>query len=348
MVNILSKLKKANLTGRGGGCFPTAQKWEMVKKAKGTRKFVVCNGSEGEPGIKKDYYVLEKHAKEMVEGMEIAIEYLKAEKGIVYLNPVYYKKFNRKLKKLCKNKKIEIFCKPHTAGYVGGEETSAMNCLEGLRVEPRLRPPFPTTCGYLDCPTLVNNVETFYDVSLIAKGEYEGKRLYTINGDCVWTGVHYLPEDWTIEKVLRETKNYPNFEFFVQVGGDASGDVVNSGQLIRPVGGGASITVYNLKKHDFLKLMQRWANFFAQESCGQCTPCREGTRRLKELLHDEKIDWELVADLLNNLSESSFCGLGCAVPLPFESFVRNVVSHYPEAGIGLPVEERKFICDCLS
>lgn len=348
MKNIITKIKNANLSGRGGGCFPTAQKWEMVKNAPGKRKFIVCNGSEGEPGIKKDYFILEHHAGLVVKGMKIAIEYLKAEKGIIYLNPEYYKKFRRHLQQLCHGAPIEIFCKPHSAGYIGGEETAAVNCIEGIKCEPRLRPPFPTTCGLYDCPTLINNVETFYDVALIAEGKYENKRFYTINGDCVWTGVYYLPEDWTIDKILKETKNYPNFDFFVQVGGDASGEVLNSKQLIRPAGGGASITVYSLTKHDLLGLMRRWADFFAHESCGQCTPCREGTFRLKEILHSADPDWKMVSALLDNLGRASFCGLGCAVPIPFQSFAKNVLSKYPELNIKISTEDRKMICECFS
>ena len=348
MSNIVAKIKKANLTGRGGGCFGTATKWEMVKKAPGKRKFVVCNGSEGEPGIKKDLFILEHHAGHMVDGMKIAIEYLKAEKGVIYLNPEYYKKYRRHLAQLCQGAPIEIFCKPHHAGYIGGEETAAVNCIEGIKCEPRLRPPFPTTCGLYDCPTLINNIETFYDVSLIAAGKYENKRYYTINGDCLWTGVYYLPEDWTIENILKETKNFPAFEFFVQVGGDASGEVLNDKQLIRPVGGGGSITVYSLTKHDLMGLMRGWANFFAHESCGQCTPCREGTFRLKEIMDSKDPDWKLVYSILNNLSIASFCGLGCAVPIPFESFIRNVLSKYPDMKIKMPEGERKMICDCFS
>ena len=247
--NIIEKLKESGLSGRGGACFPTWMKWNMVAEAKGEKKYVVCNASEGEPGIAKDLYLLENHAERVIGGMKIAIEFLGAKKGYLYLNPRYYKKLAKKLQAKIGGLPIEVFAKSHATGYVGGEETSALNHIEGKRVEPRLRPPFPPAKGLWGCPTLVNNVETFYAVSLIDEGKYEHKRFYTLNGDCLWTGVYELPEDWTVKKILEETANYPKFDFFAQVGGDAAGEVLNSGQLDKPAGGGGSITVYSIIKY---------------------------------------------------------------------------------------------------
>lgn len=326
-MNIITKLKKANLVGRGGACFPTDVKWQMVKDTPGDKKYVICNASEGEPGIKKDGYILEHYLEKMIDGIKIAIDFLEAEKAYIYINYKYYKKFAKKLKKLIGDMPIELFIKPINSGYIGGEETSAINVIEGKRVEPRLRPPFPTTNGLYDCPTLVNNVETFYDVSLIASDEYENKRFYTINGDCLWAGVYELPEDWTIEKVLKQTKNMPKFVFFAQIGGDASGEVLNSKQLKQPVSGAGSITVYSIKKYQPKKMITGWLNFFLNESCGQCTPCREGIYRLKEIMQSPKPDWQLFAELLNNLDEASFCGLGCVAPVPIRSYVKNVLNN---------------------
>jgi NADH:ubiquinone oxidoreductase subunit F (NADH-binding) len=347
-VQIVQKLKKANLTGRGGPCFPTGQKWEMVKKAKGEHKYVVCNASEGEPGICKDYYIFEHYTERLIDGMEIAMEYLDAHKGYIYLNPDYYKKFARKLTDFTDGKPIEIVRKPDTAGYIGGEETSMLNALEGGKIEPRLKPPFPPQEGLWHQPTLVNNVETFYDVSLVAHNEYEAKRFFTINGDCLWTGVYHLPENMTIEKVLKETDNYPDFDFFAQVGGDASGEVLNSLQLKRPAGGGASITVYSSLKHHPLELIRKWVDFFASQSCGQCTPCREGMFRLKQLVAEDDPDWRTVADIFEVLSDTSFCGLGCAAPVAVTSYVKNVLEKSGSRYIDLPDTKRKAICDCFN
>lgn len=339
-MNILSKIKKANLVGRGGGCFPTAVKWGMVRKARGDKKYIVCNASEGEPGVKKDGYILENFGEKVINGMKIAMDFLdntphfsplpqgEGAKGYIFINHNYYKKFGGKLNKIIANNKkyeIEFFVKPVGSGYVGGEEASILNAMEGKRVEPRLRPPFPTTNGLWNCPTLVNNVETFYNVSLVANDEFKKNRFYTISGDCLNSGVYELADDLTIEKILRETNNYPRFNFFVQVGGDASGEVLNSKQLNKSANGAGSITIYDARKYKPEEMLKKWIGFFANESCGQCAPCREGVYRLNEIINSGNLDWELIEELLNNLDEASFCGLGSAAPIPIRSYRENVM-----------------------
>jgi len=323
-MGILSKIKRANLVGRGGACFPVEKKWAAVKNATGDKKYVVCNAAEGEPGVSKDGYILEHHADRVIDGMKIAIDFFNAEKGYLYINHAYHKKLKKKLTALTKNLPIEIFVKPLNAGYIGGEESAALNAITGKRIEPRLKPPFPTTQGLWNCPTLVNNVETFYNVSLVNAGEYANKRFYSISGDCLNEGVYELPENLTIEKILKQTKNYPKFSFFVQVGGNASGEAFNSRQLKRPVLGAGSITVYSLAKNNFKTMVKYWLNFYLDESCGQCTTCREGVYRLRDAMLAEKIDWVLVNQLLENLSDASFCALGAAVPVPIKSLLKNI------------------------
>ena len=331
MINILEKLKDSGLTGRGGGCFNTAEKWSLVKLSEGVEKYVICNASEGEPGVKKDRYILEHHAGRVIDGMKIAMDFLGASPGIVYLNPDYYFKFKDRLKKIIGPTPIKVFNKPRQAGYCGGEETSALNTIEGKRTEPRFRPPYPPTSGLYGCPTLVNNVETLYAVSLIARNEYKKKRFYTLSGDIIKDGVYEFPESWTIETVLKETNNWPNFEFFVQVGGDASGEILNHDQLKQEVTGSASIRVYSVIKYDPITLIKGWIDFFASESCGKCTPCREGTYRLHEILNNKEPDWEMFARILDTLSDTSFCGLGCSVPNAVRSYVRNVLNNSHES-----------------
>ena len=340
-MNIINKIKKANLVGRGGGNFPTAMKWSMVKKAIGNRKYVICNASEGEPGVKKDGYILENFGEKVIDGMKIAIDFLsdisttsspslskEGISGYIFINHQYYKKFSGKLNKIIaddKKYKIELFIKPTGSGYIGGEETSIINAIEEKRVEPRLRPPFPTTNGLWNCPTLVNNVETFYNVSLAATDNFKKNRFYTISGDCLFPNIYELSDNWTIEKILKETKNYPKFDFFVQVGGDASGEILNSKQLDKPAGGAGSITIFNAKKHKPEELFKKWISFFINESCGQCTPCREGVYRLGKIINSNNIDWKLIEELLNNLDETSFCGLGSVVSIPIRSYRKNVM-----------------------
>ncbi|MEI7620301.1 MAG: NADH-ubiquinone oxidoreductase-F iron-sulfur binding region domain-containing protein [Candidatus Falkowbacteria bacterium] len=330
-MSIIAKIKKANLVGRGGAGFPTALKWESVYKAKGETKFVVINAAEGEPGVKKDGYILANHTTEMFAGVRLAMDYLGAEKCYLYINEAYYKRDRLGILKAVKanslTKRFEFFVKPHEAGYIGGEETSILNAISGFKIEPRLKPPYPTTSGLWEMPTLIDNVETFYNVSLVEKGEYQKERFYTINGPVKNPGVYSFPNDWTIEEVLYKSGNYPKFPFFVQVGGDACGEVLNESQLGVSATGAASITIYDLEKHQPKKLLQYWINFFSNNSCGQCTPCREGTYRLAEMLQQKTVDWNIFTDLLDSLTETSFCALGGSDSTPVKSYFKNVLNN---------------------
>jgi NADH:ubiquinone oxidoreductase subunit F (NADH-binding) len=307
MVKIIEQLKNANLVGRGGASYPVWQKWQAVFEAPindktGEQgidtmagKYVVCNCSEGEPGVLKDAYLIEKYPERIIDGMKLAIDFLGAKKGVFYLNETYHKKYKKSLLLAIKisGAPIELFKKPHSAGYIGGEETTVLNVIEGLRAEPRLRPPYPVTQGLWGQPTLVNNVETFYDVSRVIKSDYQPTRSYTILGDCLFEGVYELPNNLTINEVLRQTHNFPKFDFFVQIGGDGSGEVLNQTQLNQPASGAGTIHLYSLTKHEPINLIRNWVNFFMTESCGKCVPCREGTYRLAELLAEPRPSWQL-------------------------------------------------------
>lgn len=348
----IDALRASGLVGRGGAAFPSWKKWLTVKDTPGVKKYVIANGSEGEPGVKKDAYILEHSYRLVIDGMMTAIKWLAEPggidvKGYLYLNPGLSKLMHARLETAVAGLPIHIFTKPQTAGYIGGEESATINCIEGRRIEPRLKPPLPAVSGLWGCPTLVHNIESFYDIALIKAGAYEHRRYYTINGDCLWTGVHCLPEDLSIRQLLAETKNLPDFDFFVEVGGDGSGEVLDMADIDQPAMGAGSITVYSTEKHEPMKLIRRWVDFFADQSCGQCTPCREGTYRLREIVNGPKPDWVLFAAVLETLAASSLCGLGCAVPVPLRGYIENVLSKHPEAGIGLPPGTRHALCDCL-
>ncbi len=326
-MNIIQKLKKANLIGRGGASFPVWKKWEAVKNAKSDKKYIICNASEGEPGVFKDGFIFKIHPERVIDGMSLAMEFLGANQAYIYINEAYYEKYSRILKKLINNRNIRIFKKPHRAGYIGGEETALLNNIEGGHAEPRLKPPYPTTEGLWGMPTLINNVETFYEVSLVNSGLYKEARFYTVSGDCIHHGVYELSRKKTIEEVLRLTNNYPDFDFFVQVGGDGAGEVFNSKQLNQKVGGAGSITIYSKAKHEPIDLIKNWVVFFRDESCGQCTPCREGTYRLKEILNKKEKDWKIFFDLLENLDNTSLCALGRSVSIPINTYLENVLNN---------------------
>jgi NADH:ubiquinone oxidoreductase subunit F (NADH-binding) len=357
MSDIIAKIKKAQLLGRGGASFPVWHKWSAVAEAVRLNKnqstndemagecYVVCNASEGEPGVLKDGYLLENKPEAVIGGIKLAIDFFGATKGIIYLNGDYFKKYRLGLEAAIKanGSAIELFRKPHDAGYIGGEETTLLNVLEGKLAEPRLKPPYPTESGLWGKPTLVNNVETFYDVYRLSVGDYKPTRFYTVSGDCLFEGVFELEDGLTAKEVLRATHNYPKFDFFVQLGGDGSGEVCHHSQLDRPVGGAGTIHVYSTAKHEPVGLIRQWANFFLHESCGKCTPCREGTFRLSEVLAEPHPDWLLVRDFLDNLGVASFCSLGLSVPTPIISYIKNVLPKDQNCHLCLLANEKEAI-----
>ncbi len=208
--DIIAKLEKNNLLGRGGASFPTGLKWEMVRCAKAAKKYIICNGSEGEPNVFKDGFILENYPEAVIEGIKIALETINNSFAYIYLRKDYYEKFKEGLKKLIGEFPIMLFKK--TGGYIAGEETSIIEAIEGKRPEPRIKPPFPAQCGLWGSPTLINNVETFYYAAKIAKNEYKGTRFYSISGEAKYGGVYELPENYSILRVLKETENWPGVD----------------------------------------------------------------------------------------------------------------------------------------
>jgi NADH:ubiquinone oxidoreductase subunit F (NADH-binding) len=323
MVNLIEKIKDSGLTGRGGAGFSTGKKWEAVKNAPGAKKFVIANGSEGEPGVEKDSWLLENYPEEIIDGIKLALQTLPAQKAFIYLNKDYFEKYQDNLQKIIGELPIEIFREP--GGYLCGEETTLIESLENRRLEPKEKPPYPTEAGLENCPTLVNNLETFYAVAKIAKGDYKQERLYTISGDISHPGIFELPEDWPIEKILHKTMNWPQEDFFVQAGGGISGTIFTSDELENRISGSGALVIYDREKTDPKTLMQKWLNFYWEENCGKCVPCREGVFRLRELLNQEKVDWELVKEICLVLREASFCYLGKSVAMIMESFVAKMI-----------------------
>ena len=317
--NIITKLKKNKLLGRGGASFPTGLKWEMVKKAKARKKYVICNASEGEPNVFKDGFILENYPEEVIEGIKIALEIMGNNSAYIYLRKDYYEKFQKRLKKLTENLPVNLFKK--TGGYLASEETSVLESIEGKRPEPRIRPPFPPQSGLWGYPTLINNVETFYYVAKIAKGEYQDTRFYSISGDIKNEGVYELPENYSIFQILKETKNWPNFDFFIQAGGGAVGEILLPNELNQSVKGAGAIIVFNRKKTNLFSLMKKWTDFFLEGNCDKCVPCREGVFRLAEMIRKERIDKKTLGDLFFVLEQTSFCALGKSIVVPFRSLM---------------------------
>ncbi|MDD5289738.1 MAG: NADH-ubiquinone oxidoreductase-F iron-sulfur binding region domain-containing protein [Patescibacteria group bacterium] len=328
---IIKKIEKAGLIGRGCNNFPVARKWEAVRKARGKEKFVICNISESEPGVFKDRHILRHHPERVIDGMILAMDTVGAKNGFIYLNPEYFTEFNAKLREIIDLKiggigMIELFEKPFH-DYIGGDETALLNSLEGKRVEPRLKPPYPVNFGLEGKPTLINNCETFYAISLIAENKYKNTKFYSLSGAGVETAVKELPVDITVKKMLQEFDHEPSEKYFYQVGGGAAGTCYNFKQLNRKFDGLASVIIYSMEESP-KNVVMKWLNFFEDESCGQCVPCREGTYRLRNLMRKyfetENLDKEIFDDLVFTLENTSFCALGKVSTNAVLSYLKNV------------------------
>ncbi len=334
---LIKLISEAGLVGRGGAAYPVAKKWQAVKEALKNKRFsyIVVNAAEGEPGVKKDGYILEHHLGEVVKGIDLADQFLgrnKVRRIYFFINHEYERAVAKELKKILAAKKysllsakLELITKPQELTYISGEESTILNIIEGRRTEPRLRPPYPTTSGLYGKPTLINNVETFYDVSLVAASKFKNERFYTVTGAVTKRGVYVLPSDLTIAEVLQKTDNLPKTEFFVQIGGGVSGEVLNQNQLDGPVTGAGSIMVYDKRLTDKAKLLKYWLSFYRQESCGNCTVCREGTYRLLELINEKEFNEPLFKEIISALEDSSFCALGRSIPVPIKSYFANIL-----------------------
>lgn len=331
--NLIKKIEKHQLLGRGCNNFLVATKWLAVKNAPGKEKFVICNVSESEPGVFKDQYILEHWPEQVITGIGLAIKNIGATKGFIYLNPKYYQQFHDYLLPEIEAQKlnIEIYQKP-LHDYVGGEETAIINALSGKRIEPRLKPPFPTTQGFLNQPTLVNNCETFYTVYLISKNEYKNTRFYCLSGAEIKPTVKELPLQITVKKMLESFGHKPKPEYFYQVGGGAAGFCYHYRQLNRPFDGITSVIVHRTETPE-KNLIMHWLDFFVHESCGQCVPCREGTYRLKILLEkyyaEGVMDQKILDDLIFSLQNTSFCPLGKVSANAILSYWKNVCHKQP-------------------
>jgi len=356
---VIGMIRESGLKGRGGAGFPTAVKWQLAGAAQDEKKYVVCNADEGEPGTFKDRYLLYHHIDMIFDGMTIAAYAIGAKKGFIYLRGeyLYLKKYllevlaNRRKNNLLGenilgkegfNFNIEI--RMGAGAYVCGEETALIESLEGYRGEPRNRPPFPVDTGFQKHPTIVNNVETFLDAALICvKGakwfnehgteKSSGTKLFSVSGDCEQSGIYELPFGITITQLLKEVKG-ENAKA-VQIGG-ASGKCVackdfNRTIAFEDISSGGSIIVFG-PQVDMLQVAINFMEFFVEESCGQCTPCRDGNVKLLEglkLLAKGRCSVTYLNELMRlaeTIQLASKCGLGQSSPNAFLSILENFKS----------------------
>jgi [NiFe] hydrogenase diaphorase moiety large subunit len=300
---VLKALSDSGLRGRGGAGFPTSVKWNLAASAHAPQKYVVCNADEGEPGTFKDRVLLFEYAGLVFEGMTIAGYVIGADKGILYLRAEY--QYMRELLEQELERRrhtgllgqnvlgkdgfnFDIEIRMGAGAYVCGEETALIESLEGHRGEPRNRPPYPVDTGFNGLPTVVNNVETFtWVVSILGKGaawfkgfgteKSAGLKLFSVSGDVARPGVYEMPWGITVNDLLKEVGG-ENAKA-VQIGG-ASGQTIARKHFDRKIAyediaTGGSVIVFGPER-DMLEVARNFLEFFCEESCGQCTPCREG------------------------------------------------------------------------
>ncbi|MFA5369884.1 MAG: NADH-ubiquinone oxidoreductase-F iron-sulfur binding region domain-containing protein [Candidatus Omnitrophota bacterium] len=357
---VLSRIRDSGLRGRGGAGFPAGIKLNLVAAARSEKKYVVCNADEGEPGTFKDRVMLLEYPRLIFEGMAIAAFASGADTGFLYLRGEY-KSFTGFLEGVLEGMRKEnilgkaimgragfdfdIEIKLGSGAYVCGEETALIESLEGNRGEPRNRPPFPVNTGYNGSPTVLNNVETFSNFAHIAyngadwfKGfgtaKSTGTKLLSISGDCKRPGVYEVEFGSNISSVLKIAGG----EDAKAVSAGASGEIVPRRHFSRMIcfedfSTGGAIIVFS-KKRDIFEAVENFLKFFKDESCGQCTPCREGIPVLLEglsMIRKGQCCQEYLNDLLS-LSETmqiaSKCGLGQSCPKPFISALQYFKREY--------------------
>ena len=347
--DLVDTLRDSDLKGRGGAGFPTGLKWGFCAAEKADQKYIICNADEGEPGTFKDRVILTRFADLVVEGMTIGGRAIGATLGIIYVR-AEYTYLRPHLNEVIQKRRgqgllgrdimgvegfdFDILVAMGAGAYVCGEETALIESLEGRRGEPRNRLPFPVVRGLYQAPTVVNNVETLASVAAIfAKGtewfrtfgtdKSTGYKLFSISGDCEKPGVYEFPWGITVARLLEEVGG--TGAKAVQIGG-ASGVCVPAKDFTRtlafedvPTGG--SVMVIGPGR-DILDVAENFLDFFVEESCGQCTPCRLGNAQMLKavkLLKKGACPPEFLADvkaLGATMQVASKCGLGQTSPRP--------------------------------
>ncbi|HIP22057.1 MAG TPA: NADH-quinone oxidoreductase subunit F, partial [Rhodobacteraceae bacterium] len=343
---------QAGLRGMGGAGFPSGRKWGFVRAEAGPRLMAV-NADEGEPGTFKDRYYLEREPHVMLEGMLIAAWAVDVEKVYVYLRDEYpevRKVLEKELAQLVIQGIISadfVELRRGAGSYICGEESAMIESIEGKRGMPRLRPPYVAQDGIFGRPTLVHNVETLHWVSKIARGgpevfnshvknERVGLRSYSVSGRVRFPGVKLLPAGSTITDVIEASGGMLDGHIFTafQPGGPSSGllpaslnEVPLDFDTLQEYGSfiGSGAVVVLSDKDSVKDAALNMLRFFADESCGQCTPCRVGCEKAVKIM-EKQWDKPLLEDLCEAMAEASICGLGQAAPNP----ILTVLRYFPE------------------
>jgi len=367
--DVIELLKQSGLKGRGGAGFPTGSKWQFVAGTKSEKKYVICNADESEPGTFKDRLILEGDPHSIIEAMTIAAYAVGADEGYLYIRGEYALAQARLLKAILQAKQMgflgenifnsgfnfELHVHGGAGAYVCGEETALIESIEGKRGEPRPRPPYPTTNGLWDKPTLVNNVETLANVPPIIRNgaawfksfgtpTSPGTKVYTIMGNVNLTGLIEVPMGITLREVItiyaRGMKDGKQLKL-AQTGG-SSGSIIPARLQDTPMDydsyakagvsmGSGALLICN-EDTCVVDLAKVLLNFFRFESCGKCNPCRIGNQRAFQILTNiseglgSMNDIDALQDISKWLFEMSNCGLGQTAGSP----IKDILNHFRE------------------
>ncbi|MBF0361251.1 MAG: NADH-quinone oxidoreductase subunit NuoF [Oligoflexia bacterium] len=370
---VIAEMKKSGLRGRGGGGFSTGLKWEFAAKAKGSNKNVVCNADEGDPGAFMDRGVLEGDPHSVIEGMAIAGYAISSNRGYVYVRAEYPLAVERLQKAIDDARKygllgenilgtnfsFDLEIRMGSGAFVCGEETALMNSIEGKRGEPRPRPPFPAIKGLWDAPTLLNNVETYASVAkIILKGsdwygsfgtaKSKGTKVFALGGAINNCGLVEVPIGLPLGELIYDIGGgIPKGKKFkaAQIGGPSGGciptehlnvklDYESLVELGAIMGSGGLIVMD--ENSCMVDVARFFMEFVQEESCGKCTPCRVGTKRLLEILdricsgEGEEGDVERLIELGTSIQKTALCGLGKTAANPVLSTIRYFRHEYDE------------------
>jgi NADP-reducing hydrogenase subunit HndC len=368
---VIEELKKSGLRGRGGAGFPTGLKWEFARKAPGDIKYVVCNADEGDPGAFMDRSVLEGDPHSVIEAMTIGAYAIGAHQGYVYVRaeyPLAVERLSLAIEKarefgmlgdniLASGFSFDLEIRVGAGAFVCGEETALIASIEGKRGEPRPKPPFPAVHGLWGKPTLINNVETFANIpAIFQKGiewftkigteKSKGTKVFALAGKVHNTGLVEVPMGTTLREIIFDLGGgIPKGKRFkaAQTGGP-SGGCLTEKDLDLPmdyeslIAAGSMMGSGGLIVMDEDNCMVDVARFFLEftqdESCGKCTPCRIGTKRMLEILtritrgEGKEEDIDLLEELANSIKSTALCGLGQSAPNPVLSTIKNFRDEY--------------------
>ena len=346
---VIEEVTGSSLLGRGGAGFPCGLKWKLARENPTDAKFLICNADEGEVGTFKDRYILEHDPFTLIEAMAIAGYAIGVSKAYIYLREEYHFLFPLLLNAIRQVKEegflenLEIDLREGAGAYMCGEESGLMNSIEGMRGEARYKPPFPPSKGLWGRPTVINNVETLMNIpSIILNGSQwfkkmgteksKGTKVFSVSGDVEKPGVYEMELGSKLSELVIELASAKKIKM-VQVGG-ATGRIIPQSMIETPLSyetilGSGAITVYD-ESRDVIDVMYRNMEFLAEESCGKCTPCREGTESMVEIFErlskgeGREGDIEVLEDLSSVMMLSSLCGLGQAASVP----VSDTLNHF--------------------